>query len=216
MAKLEGLQRDQKASAKRNLMRMTNDSDENLITMTFTAWAKSKAEEKKQREFEEREAALQGKLGHMKGSAGGNAKGVLGRVSQESGSGMQGNVFVHWRDHVKSELRARNMEETIKNSEAKFKTLNSKQKGNANNAAESAIQLEEQNFLMSVFMNWHMEVEVSRVVMHYSGKMQGKKQQLEQVQSMFKDFASALEQGISNTPRTEKKSNPRIKSGDKR
>merc|ERR1719330_971459 len=77
MAQLECLQRDQKAAAKRNLMRMTNDSEENLITMTFTAWAKSKAEEKKQRDFEEREAALNGKLGNMKGSSGGNAKGVL-------------------------------------------------------------------------------------------------------------------------------------------
>merc|ERR1719414_1981273 len=88
MDHLECLRADQKAAAKRNLMRMTNDSDENLITMCFTSWAKNKAEEKKQKEFEEREERLQKQLAQMKGASGGNAKGVLGRVSEASGSGM--------------------------------------------------------------------------------------------------------------------------------
>merc|ERR1719512_60413 len=215
MAHLECLRADQKAAAKRNLMRMTNDSDENLITMCFTSWAKSKAEEKKQKEFEEREAKLQKQLADMKGKSEGNTKGVLGRVSEASTSGITGNVFVHWRDHCRSELRARHMEDTINAHNAKFKSLNSKQKGNAKNAAQSAIELEEHNYLMNIFMNWHMEVQVSSVVMHYSGKMAGKKQQLEQVQSMFKDFTVALEQGISTTPRTEKKSGSRVKGSER-
>merc|ERR1711920_460453 len=66
LAHLECLRGDQKAAAKRNLMRMTNDSDENLITLCFTSWAKSKEEEKKQKEFDEREERLQKQLGDMK------------------------------------------------------------------------------------------------------------------------------------------------------
>jgi len=64
---------------------------------------------------------------------------------------------------------------------------------------------------MIIFMNWKTEVEIQRVISHYSGKMQGKKQQLEQVQSMFKDFSSQLEQGLANSPRTEKKSGGKSK-----
>merc|ERR1719410_804230 len=218
LAHLESLRSDQKAAAKRNLMRMTNDSDENLIIMTFTAWAKNKAKEKKQRDFEEKEAKLQKQLGEMKSKSGGSAKGVLSRVSESSTSGVTGNVFVHWRDEMRSGRRARDMENTIAASDAKFKSLNQKQKGNAKHAAQNAVDLEEDNYLMNIFMNWHQEVEISRVVLHYSGKMKGKTEQLQQVQSMFKDFTAALEQGISNTPRTEKtekRSSSRVKSSPK-
>jgi len=197
---------DQKASAKKNLMRMTGDSDASLITMCFQAWAKSKEEERKQREFEEREAKLQADLAGMKGGAKGGNKSVLARMSEQSGAGLLANIFVHWRDHAKTEGRARRLEETLQASEGKFKSLNATQKGNAKNAAQSAIQLEEQNYLMNLFMNWKTEVEIQRVISHYGGKMQGKKQQLEQVQTMFKDFSTQLEQGLANSPRTEKKS----------
>merc|ERR1719330_1948588 len=131
MAHLECLRADQKAAAKR-----------------------------KQKDFEEREARLQQQLGEMKSKSGGSAKGVLSRGSESSTSGITGNVFVHWRDHSRSENRARNLENTIQASEAKFKSLNQKQKGNT--------------------------------------------EQLQQAQSMFKDFTAALEQGMANTPRTEK------------
>merc|ERR1719277_77116 len=197
---------------------MTNGNDENLITMCFTSWARNKVEEKKQKDFEEREAKLQKQLGEMKSKSGGSAKGVLSRVSEASTSGVTGNVFVHWRDHTRSEGRARNMEQTIQASESKFKSLNQKQKGNAMHAAQNAVDLEEDNYLMTIFMNWAQEVEISRVVMHYSGKMKGKTEQLQQVQSMFKDFTAALEQGLGATPRTEKpekRSSSRMKSSPK-
>merc|ERR1740121_2183987 len=133
---------------------MTNESDETLVTYCFTAWAKSKEEERKQREFEEREAKLQSQLGSMKATSDGAAKGVLSRVSEASTSGVTGNVFVHWRDHMRSERRSRQLEDTITANEHKFKSLNQKQKGNAQSAAESAIQLEDNNYLMNIFMNW--------------------------------------------------------------
>merc|ERR1740120_44889 len=206
MAHLETLRSDQKASAKKNLMRMTGDSDTSLTTMCFQAWAKNKEEERKQKEFEEREAKLQADLANMKAGAKGGNKGVLARVSEAGSAGLLANIFVHWRDHAKTEGRARHLEETLQASEGKFKSLNATQKGNAKNAAQSAIQLEESNYLMQLFMNWKAEVDVQRVISHYSGKMQGKTQQLQQVQTMFKDFSSKLEQGIAVTPRTEKKS----------
>merc|ERR1712176_1004707 len=179
---------------------------------------RNKEEEKKQKAFEEREEKLQKQLGEMKAKSGGSAKGVLSRVSEASTSGITGNVFVHWRDHCKTELRARNLENTIQASEAKFKSLNQKQKGNAMHAAQNAVDLEEDNYLMNIFMNWAQEVEISRVILHYSGKMKGKTEQLQQVQSMFKDFTAALEQGISNTPRTEKtekRSSSHVKASSK-
>merc|ERR1712232_707631 len=83
VAHLETLRSDQKASAKKNLMRMTGDSDTSLITMCFQGWAKSKEEERKQKEFEEREAKLQADLAGMKGGAKGGNKSVLARMSEQ-------------------------------------------------------------------------------------------------------------------------------------
>merc|ERR1712176_1464526 len=168
---------------------------------------RNKEEEKKQKAFEEKEEKLQKQLGEMKAKSGGSAKGVLSRVSEASTSGITGNVFVHWRDHCRTELRARNLENTIQAS-----------KGKAMHATQNAIDLEEDNYLMNIFMNWAQEVEISRVILHYSGKMKGKTEQLQQVQSMFKDFTAALEQGIANTPRTEKtekRSSSHVKASSK-
>jgi len=204
-AHLETLRAGQKASAKRSMMRMAGEGDENLRSLCFTGWANVKLEEQKQKEFEEREAKLQQQLDKVKSRGTGGATGVIQRMSDASNTGLLQRVFSAWSDDTRTERRARNLEETIASQNAKFSNLNAKQKGNAKHAAQSAIELEEHNTMMNIFMNWRMEVEVSRVIMHYSGKMQGKQQQLEQVQSMFKDFASALDQGLSNTPRTEKR-----------
>lgn len=212
---LQCLKSDQRASAKKNLMRMAGGSEESLLTMVFTAWAKNKQEEQKQREFEEREAKLQSDLARMKSGAKGGNKGVLQRVSDNSTAGLLGNIFVHWRDHTKTETRARHLEKTLQEQEHRFKSLNQKQKGNAMHCAQNALDLEEDNLLMQIFMNWKTEVEIQVVISHYSGKMKGKTEQLAQVHSMFSDFSKQLEQGISITPRTEKRSGHRSKGGEK-
>merc|ERR1711879_1081288 len=99
MAHLECLRADQKAAAKRNLMRMTNDSDETLITMCFTSWAKNKEEEKKQKLFEEREDKLQKQLADMQGKSGGwhDVEVCYFRavVSNQTASWMFSSAFLH-------------------------------------------------------------------------------------------------------------------------
>merc|ERR1719203_1298397 len=116
---------------------------------------------------------------NMKSRTRGGATGVLGRMSDASTTGILASSFVPWRDHMRTETRARNMEETIAAQEHKFKSLNSKQKGNAKSAAQSAIELEEHNIMMNIFMNWKTEVEIQAVITHYSGKMKSKKEHLQ-------------------------------------
>jgi len=220
VAHLECLQRDQKATAKKNLMRMTGDSDSSLLTMTFTAWAKGKEEERKQKDFEEREAKLLADLAKMKSGAKGGNKGVLQRVSEKSASGLLGSMLVNWRDHTKTEVRARDLERTMQEHEGKFKSLNNKQKGNAMHAAQNALDIQEDNDMMHIFMNWRMEVEIKRVTSHYKGKgkpepttktledgtvVAGPINDVSQIYDMFKGFSKQLESTVTTTPRTEKK-----------
>merc|ERR1719492_214440 len=77
----------------------------------------------------------------------------------------------------------------------KFVSLNARAKANNNASASRANELEDENMMMMLFMNWATEAKLSRLVDHFSGQIGQKKQQLEAVQSMLKS-------GISTTPRT--------------
>lgn len=63
---------------------------------------------------------------------------------------------------------------------------------------------EDNVMMMHIFMNWHTEVRTEQVRRHYMGKMDNKEQKFEAVQTMIKSFASQLEQGIGNSPRSRK------------
>merc|ERR1719203_919173 len=97
------------------------------------------------------------------------------------------------------------MEELLNAQSAKFKSLNGRMKDNAKGKAGRSIDIENDNLLMSCFMNWNIEARVQRVVSHYSGQLDNKKHQLEAVQTMFQSFASQLEKGIQSTPRKKEK-----------
>merc|ERR1719171_2968451 len=88
-----------------------------------------------------------------------------------------------------------------------------KQKNAANGVMSRLHRTEEEIFIDSVFQNWATESALSKVMKHYAGKMDQKKHQLEAVQTMFKSFANQLEQGIGNTPRSQRKSASRKSAG---
>jgi len=65
--------------------------------------------------------------------------------------------------------------------------------------------------IMAFFYAWSTEAREQHIVKHYGGKLDTKTQQLEAVQTMFRSFANQLEQGIGNTPRSQRK--PRSQAG---
>merc|ERR1712194_901218 len=132
------------------------------------------------------------------------AKGVLARMSGSSDTGIIHMAWKAWMEDCQAEKKAKEMEELLNGQNAKFKSLNGRMKENATGKAVRSIDLENDNLLMSIFMNWQIESRVQRVVSHYGGQLENKKHQLEAVQTMFQSFASQLEKGIESTPRKEK------------
>merc|ERR1719420_2389332 len=120
-------------------------------------------------------------------------------------------IIVAWLDVLKEEKEARRMDELMAQNEAKFKSLNMKQKGSAKSVASRCHQQEEENMIMSFFYAWSTETRTEHVIKHYGGKLDAKKNQLDAVQTMFRSFANQLEQGIGNTPRSQRKSAGRSK-----
>merc|ERR1719420_96367 len=122
-------------------------------------------------------------------------------------------IIVAWLDVLKEEKEARRMDELMAQNEAKFKSLNMKQKGNAKSVASRCHQQEEENMIMAFFYAWSTEARTEHVIKHYGGKLDAKKNQLDAVQTMFRSFANQLEQGIGNTPRSQRKSASRKSAG---
>merc|ERR1712217_932836 len=134
------------------------------------------------------------------------ARGVLQRMTGSSDTGLMHTAFKAWLEDWEAEKKAREMEELMNGENAKIKSLNARMKENATGKAGRSIDIEKDNLLMAVLMNWQIETRGQRVVSHYSGQLESKKHQLEAVQSMFHSFASQFEKGIESTPRKKDKS----------
>merc|ERR1711957_1101503 len=111
--------------------------------------------------------------------------GVLQRMTGSSDSGLLFTAWKAWMEDYESEKKAKEMEELMNGQNAKFKSLNARMKDNAKGKSGRAIDIEQDNLIMAVLMNWSIEARVQRVVAHYGGQLENKKHQLEAVQTMF-------------------------------
>merc|ERR1719422_780874 len=80
-----------------------------------------------------------------------------------------------------------------------------------------------QNLLLRVLAVWQLEAKVNHVDQYFNKKMDGKRKQLQSVQTLFKSFAKQLEEGLGkidedggdSTGRTTKPSKKHGMSGSK-
>jgi hypothetical protein len=210
-ARFNAAQQSAKDASKSVMARMSAGSDQALLLLCFQSWTAALAELKAEKEFEElaKKAEQQFKDFMSKKSA--EARGVLDRMSGSSDTGLLHLVIEAWVEEVAASQKEKEFDEIINGQNAKFKSLNMRQKESAKSAASRAHQLQEENTIMNYFYAWSTEARMEHVIKHYGGKLDHKKHQLESVQTMFRSFASQLEQGIGNTPRSQRKSAGRSK-----
>jgi len=139
------------------------------------------------------------------------ARGVLDRMSGSSDTGLLHLVIAAWIEVWKQEKQEAELQKVLNGNDERFKMLNNRQKNNSKSVASRCHQQEEENMIMVFFYAWATETKEQHVVKHYGGKLDQEKNQLEAVQTMFRSFANQLEQGIGNTPRSQRKSASRSK-----
>merc|ERR1719265_2981900 len=205
-ARLASYKKSQQENTKKVMARMSAGNDSTLLSLCWQSWIKFSADYKVNKEMEEAVRASERQLKEFMERKSEEAKGVLNRMSGSSDTGLMSMVFKAWLEGHLEDKRAKELEDLVNGSEAKMKSLNNRQKGAAKGVASRANKIEELNFMHSTMLAWLSEAKFERVWRHYSGKMDAKKSQLDAVQSMFKSFASQLEQGISSTPRSQRKS----------
>merc|ERR1712048_1446031 len=94
--------------------------------------------------------------------------------------------------------------EALEQKSLQLNSLNARQKGASYGSASRTNDQLEENFTMQLFLAWSTEARLDRLIKHYATRMDHKKHQLESVQTMFKTFATQLEQGLGNSPRSRK------------
>merc|ERR1719375_1553077 len=95
-----------------------------------------------------------------------------------------------------NEDKAREMEEKMNAANDRFSSLNGRQKDSAKSVQQRINEQMNTNMVMRVLSEWLIETKQNRVTAYYSQKVESKQRQLHSVQSMFKSFATQLDQGL--------------------
>jgi len=195
-AKLAGASAAQTENTKKVMSRMAAGSDNALLSVVLGSWVQWLADYKKNKDMEDavkkQEAQMQEYLKQKKDGA----KAVLDKMNSATDSGLVEHVISTWAQHYNDQKEALKMEAIMAENEAKFASLNGRQKDNAKGVMGRVNEQMELNCLLRHFSMWATDTKMERIIKHYTSKMEGKKHQLQSVQSLFKNFAQQLDQGL--------------------
>lgn len=194
--KLSNFATEQAANTKKVMARMGAAKDGNLLMLAFQAFAKYCADYKKDKEFEDQvKRAEQSWQEHMK-----KKKDEATRVLDRMGGGMDTtllqSMIQHWCLYISDEKKAREMDDALNGGSSKFKSLCDRQSGNAKGVQNRVNEQMKQCLIFKCLCAWALESKVNRVDQYFVRKMDGKRRQLQGVQSLFKSFAAQLEDGL--------------------
>jgi hypothetical protein len=205
-AKMAAMKASQKENAKKAMMKVGAASEGALLDIFFKEWTKFMVEANRDKELRVQAKAVEAKLKAFQDKAKDGAKSVMSKMGGGTDTGLLQQCMDAWSEEVKHAKRASEVEEKIHAANSKFSMIKDRNKVTNGNRVQTANELENSIIQMHIFMNWATQYRISTYIEHYGGRMNKKKQQLEQVQQMFKTFATQLEQGIGNTPRSQRKS----------
>merc|ERR1711904_721082 len=201
-AKLAAQAGKNKDNAKAVLMRNLASGDNMLMDVCIEAWKSWLVEYKKNKESEDAVKAAEAKVAaFMKGKSEG-AKGIIDRMNSATDSGLVEHVISTWVQYRKEEKKAQEMEAMLNGANAKFGSFSERNKAGAMSAGQKATAVKEYGLLNHSLCLWSEFCKVERLLRYYSNRMEGKKHQLQGLQTMFRNFATQLETGLKEgTPR---------------
>merc|ERR1719323_1156646 len=155
---------------------MIQSSGEALTNMVFQEWRKHTEYMKKNKDYEDMVRQQEQKVQEYMKVKGEKARSVLQRMTSGSDTGVMSMAFKAWVDDYQNVKKAQELEDVMAQNQKKFVSLNARAKANNNASASRANELEDENMMMMLFMNWATEAKLSRLVDHFSGQIGQKKQ----------------------------------------
>lgn len=186
----------QMENTKKVMNKMAAGSDGALLKVVFTSWIQWLADYKKNKDEEEAIRAQEKQMEEFMKAKKDGAKAVLDKMNASTDSGLLEHVISTWGQHYKDEKEAKKLEEMMAANEARFAGLTGRQKDNAMGVQQRVNEQMDLNVMLKHFSAWATDTKLERIMRHYNSKMEGKKQQLQSVQHLFKNFATQLDQGL--------------------
>jgi hypothetical protein len=213
-AKLASASKEQTENTKKVMARMSAGSDQALLTVVLTGWKQFLEDYKKNKDQEDAVKAQEKAMEEFMKQKKDGAKQVLDKMNSATDSGLVEHVISTWVQAYKDDKEARRMEEIMAENEAKFGALNGRQKDNAKGVMNRVNEQMDLNLMLKHFCAWSTDTKLERIMRHYNAKMDGKKQQLQSVQHLFRNFATQLDQGLKGEGDSARDSSSRRKGKD--
>jgi len=195
-AKLAAHSAAQTENTKKVMTRMAAGSGNALLSVVLSSWVQYIEDYKKNKDTEDAVRAQEKQMQEFLAKKKEGAKQVLDRMNASTDSGLVEHVMSTWAQAFKEDQESRKMEEIMAANEAKFGALNGRQKDNAKGVMGRVNEQADLNILLRHFSFWATDTKLERIMRHYNSKMENKKQQLQSVQHLFKNFATQLDQGL--------------------
>lgn len=187
----------QAINAKKVMAKVGMDNEDAVVCMAFAAWQKGIEELKQDNAVEAEAKKIEDQLNDFKEKSRNKTAGVLEKMGNATVTSLLTNAVSGWAHWAKDTIKARDLENTMMGSEAKFKSLNQRQKGGAAKMQTKVNEQQKQILMQRTLGVWQVEAKLHHVDKYYNAKIEGKRKQLGSVQTLFKSFAKQLEEGLA-------------------
>lgn len=199
--KLSTYSKEQAARTKDVMLRMASDSDAELQSQCLQALMHAVELARAARALEAETRKKEAEVNEYLSRKQEEARHVLARMAGDTESGVLTSAWAAWVHAVQEGKKARESEEKLKDKEQRFRSFMNRQKANAQGVMTRVTEQQKLECLLQHFCAWVLDTKTERLERRFAEKLHSNKSQLASVQSMFRDFATQLEAGISVTPR---------------
>merc|ERR1711904_101850 len=126
-------------------------------------------------------------------------------MTQGNDTALQQYVFQAWQKFCEEYKKNFEMQEKLQESQDRFSSLTGR-KGSRENAMQRAAKAQDISIQLVIYMYWKKEALVQRMRRYGKEKNTKRKEQLQGVKGLFKNFANELDGSLkAGTPRLEPK-----------
>lgn len=196
---MKSIQAGKLEKSKSIMRKFCEDSDSVLLGLGMQSWIASWqdfiAERALQRDLQEKKKQARLLLKQKTMIAGKMAA----RRLHKGNFPLLAEVWEQWRCFVSENQAAAALADQLANAGSSLSGFSGRMKGSSITACERARLATEEMLYIAVFYAWKGNARIEARLRQHHAKIDAKRQQLMGVQSMFRDFATKLENGIKNS-----------------
>lgn len=172
--------------------KMNMGNDEALRVMAFKGWVEFVNLEKQERETSIKLKEAQDKASDFMAKQTEGTRSVMQRMLESTDSGLVGNFFAGWKEVVKEEKAAAELEALMSSKSAQLAGFSSRNKLSAMTATSRAAELQETETIAFCVCLWKRQTRVERTRRYGQQKNEKRRNDLIGVKNSFQQFCKRV------------------------